>query len=496
MGTMTFQLPPDLPRHAARDLERACLAGGPDNMPWPTEQRLTPDRLSLQRLIDESGHLVAPWDVEGFGRLCGTSATLMEREPPYHLLVELARGKVNQVRGQAADWRAAGLQIVPALQQRIHDASLSFGRAVTADNGADPSADAGAALRTAYQAADELVRTYWQQVFQIRHQRQPRLDTVLSCGLGAAVPAGPPAAALAAACNGVSLSLSWHVVEAEEGAYNWAPYDALLQWAEEQHLAVSAGPLIDFTSSKLPPWLWLWERDVSGLATFMNRFVEAAVRRYRGRVRRWQLTNAANCSTVLRLGEDQLLSLTYRLAETARAVDPALEIVVGVAQPWGEYMTLADRTHSPFIFADTLIRSGLSVASLDLEIVMGVAPRGSYCRDLLEVSRLLDFYALLGVPLSVTLGYPAAEGPDPDADPDMRLDAGRWREGFMPETQAGWADAFAAVAACKPFVQGVRWTHFSDAEPHLFPHCGLVDCQGQPRPALARLRALREAHLR
>src|SRR5262249_45762483 len=149
--------------------------------------------------------------------------------------------------------------------------------------------------------------------------------------------------------------LSWHVVEGEESAYNWAPYDALLRWAEDNHLAVSAGPLIDFTSSKLPPWLWLWERDVASLATFMNRYVEAAVRRYRGRVRRWLLTNAANSSTVLRLGEDQLLSLTYRLAETARSIDPALEIVVGVAQPWGEYMTLSDRTHSPFIFADTLI---------------------------------------------------------------------------------------------------------------------------------------------
>jgi len=496
MGTMTFQLPPDLPRQAARDLERACLAGGPDNMPWPTEQRLDDGRLRLQRVIDESGHLVAPWEIEGFGRLCGTSATLMERQSPFHLLVELARGKLNQLRGHAADWRAAGLQISPDLQRLIHDASFTFGHAVTADAGVDRSPAAAEALRMAYQAADELVRTYWQQVFQIRHQRQPRLDTGLLCGLAASVPPEPLGTALAAACNGVSVPLAWNVVEAEESVYNWAPYDALLKWADEQHLAVTAGPLIDFTSSKLPPWLWLWERDVSGLATFMTRFVEAAVRRYRGRIRRWQLTNAANCSTVLRLAEEQLLSLTYRLAETARAIDPTIEVLVGIAQPWGEYMTLTDRTHSPFIFADTLIRSGLNVAALDLEVVMGVTPRGSYCRDLLEVSRLLDFYALLGVPLSVTLGYPAADGPDPDADPDMRLDAGRWRDGFTPAVQAAWADSFATLAACKPFVHSVRWTHFSDAEPHLFPHCGLVDAQGQPRPALARLRALREAHLK
>ena len=144
------------------------------------------------------------------------------------------------------------------------------------------------------------------------------------------------------------------------------------------------------------------------MAGFMCKFVEAAVRRYRHRIRRWQLTAASNSASVLSLTEDELLGLTYRLAEAARQVDPTLEIVVGVAQPWGEYMAAAERTHSPFVFADTLIRSGMNLAALDVEIVMGPTPRGSYCRDLLETSRILDLYALLGVPLRVTLGYPSA----------------------------------------------------------------------------------------
>src|SRR5256714_4421925 len=135
------------------------------------------------------------------------------------------------------------------------------------------------------------------------------------------------------------------------------------------------------------------------------------IKRYRGRVRNWQLTSASNCSSVLALGEDDLMWLTVRLVESARQADPRLEAVVGIAQPWGEYMALEDRTHSPFIFADTLIRSGLNFAALDVEIVMGVSPRGSYCRDLMDTSRLLDLYSLLGLPLRVTLGYPSAEGP-------------------------------------------------------------------------------------
>jgi hypothetical protein len=45
-------------------------------------------------------------------------------------------------------------------------------------------------------------------------------------------------------------------------------------------------------------------------------------------------------------------------------------------------------------------------------------------------------------------------------------------------------------------VQAVHWVHLSDAEPHTFPHAGLLDAGGNVKPALAALRELREKHLR
>src|SRR5207253_638289 len=123
-------------------------------------------------------------------------------------------------------------------------------------------------------------------------------------------------------------------------------------------------------------WLDKWQRDLANLARFMGRYIETTVRRYRDQIRRWQLTSAGNWGNVLGLSEDELLWLTVRLAEAAKQVDPGLELSVGIAQPWGEYMAVQERTHSPFIFADTLIRSGLNLAALDLELVMGVSPRG------------------------------------------------------------------------------------------------------------------------
>src|SRR2546421_8476136 len=157
MGTMSCLLPAGLDHDAAQQLERACVAGGPDNMPWPTETHVEPGRLVLHRDVEESGSLVAPWDVGGFGRLMGTSGTLIDRSAPYHLQVELARGKVNQLRCQAADWQMQGMYLPPALKQHILDASLAFGKAVTRANVADASPQAQVALESGYRSAEEMV---------------------------------------------------------------------------------------------------------------------------------------------------------------------------------------------------------------------------------------------------------------------------------------------------------------------------------------------------
>src|SRR5262245_56943125 len=131
MGVMSFLLPPGLSADALRELERACVAGGPDNMPWPTEARVQSGRLVVSRGVEESGTLAVPWDVDGAGRLMSSTATLMERPAPYSLPVEIARGKVNQLRCQAADWRAGGLALPPELTREVLEITFAFGRAAT-----------------------------------------------------------------------------------------------------------------------------------------------------------------------------------------------------------------------------------------------------------------------------------------------------------------------------------------------------------------------------
>src|SRR5437879_8098518 len=146
MGTMIFQVPQGLTSEAARELAHTCVAGGPDNMPWPTRVRYDSGHLTVERDVDESGYLVVPWEINGSGRLMTTTATLMERPLAYHLPVELARGKVNQARCQAADWVAGGLRISAEVDAHIRKAGALFSQAVTAANAEEKAALARAAL--------------------------------------------------------------------------------------------------------------------------------------------------------------------------------------------------------------------------------------------------------------------------------------------------------------------------------------------------------------
>ena len=496
MGSMIFDLPPDLPDDARRELERASVAGGQDGMPFPTEARLSPTRLTLHRTVEESGTLLAPWRVDGVGQLMAGSATLMERPAPYHLPLELARGKVNQVRNQAVDWATGGLVLPDALTGQMRAATVGFGRAVSRLPDPEAARLADAVLRDGYDAARQLVQTYMKQVFHVRHSRQPRLETALSCRLQAQPPAGPLGDALADAFNAVVVPLSWRTIEPTEGSFDWAAHDALVEWAVGRGLRVIGGPLVDFAGRDLPDWLWAREPDLLSRHGALADYVDRAVRRYGSTIRTWQVTAGSNCAGVLAHRDEELLWLTVRMAEAVRRVDPQLEVIVGLSQPWGDYLAEQERNQSPFLFADTLLRTGLKLTALDLEVVMGVSPRGSYCRDPLDLSRLLDLYALLGVPLHVTLGYPSAAEAPPAADPDQRAGAGWWRSGYTPEAQAEWATDFATLAVCKPFVRAVHWAHFTDAEPHHFPGCGVVDATGQPKPALHALTALRADHLK
>ena len=73
------------------------------------------------------------------------TATLAERPTPYMLAVELARGKLNDIRNQLADWMQMGLRSTPALEQALAEAQRAFVQAVTSTDQLESCAEAAQA---------------------------------------------------------------------------------------------------------------------------------------------------------------------------------------------------------------------------------------------------------------------------------------------------------------------------------------------------------------
>jgi hypothetical protein len=509
MGSMTFLLPNPVPPAAAAAVRRACFAGGYDQTPVPTRVEIDGPRLVVSRGLNESGYLLVPWPVEPFGSYVTTTATLRERPEPYSLMVELARGKLNQVRTQTAEWTDLGLRTPPDFDRALEEATRLFGTAVLTQPRADPDAvtgngllsssaesDAAAArvLEQSYVLADRLVRTYAEQVFATRHLEEGKLATRLAGRV--ARPLGAPESEYRRAFNAVQLGLVWRDVEPAESQYNWANADAIVASARAAGMPVTAGPIIDISPGMLPDWAAGWNGDLPTLAAFMCDFLETVIARYKGDVRRWIVCAGFNHTDGLGLPDDDRLRLAARLFEAASHADPELELVLSVAQPWGDYLIHDDQTISPLAFADDLIRTGLRVSAVELEVRTGCVPRGSLPRDLLDTSRVIDLFSVLGVPLEIVLSRPSSARPDPMAQLHRQEIGDAWRTGPSPDNQADWGATFAALALCKPHVCAVTWDHWNDADPHMTPAGGLIDPTGRPKPLLARLRSLRVDYLK
>ncbi len=495
MGIMQFQIPGELSAERAEGIRHTYLACGYDHSPVPTRADLMGQRLILRRDNDDSGCVNAPWEIPGAGWLMGATASLMERTAPYQFLIELARGKVNQVRSQASDWKLGGLDIPPEIDEQIRKATHTFGNAVLAIDATEANQLAEEALRQAYMAADSLVALYVERVLSYRSQLNQGFDSGLGVRLNE-----PPPSLIEDDCrltfNAVAAPMTWRTIEPLESNYHWECADGTIEWALANQMVATGGPLIDFSWYGIPDWLKPWEGDLPSLSSFMCDYIETVVSRYRDKVRRWLICSGSNCARALRLSEEDMIRLTARLVEAAWGIDPQFEVLVGLAQPWGEYLSGDYFNYSPFKFADTLLRAGLPLAGFELEWHMGVQPRGIWCRDPLEASRLLDLFSILGVPLQIGLSYPSSAEPDPQADPEQRLGQAGWWHGLTPLAQAEWAETFTGLALAKGNVIGVFWDHLSDAMPHRFPNAGLVDASGQRKAAFDRLRILRETYLR
>jgi hypothetical protein len=484
MGQMRFIIPrPD--RLVAGAEEQAYLAGG-EGIPWECHTTLTEGALVIERDTRESGYLYFPWVVAGRGLVQLSSGSLMERLKAYNLPVELARGTLNRLRNQAWMWQMAGMVIPQAFNDIMLSATSAFSLAATRqDEWAECHEHCDEAIRLGLEAGDLLTAEYAQQVLALRRNQQAPLGTLLGARLEKPLE-GDAVTTFLSACNMALVGLHWPDLEPQQGTYRWDATDQLVQWCQSQRVRLCLGPLLQMDKHSLPDWLFL-DDDYEEVQMSILSYVEAIAQRYRGKVQLWHVAARMNQEGALEYSEEQRLRLVVEAVDRLRSVDSRTPMVVSFDQPWGEAIARKDQELTPLHFADTLVRGELGLAGVGMEINYGYWPGGTLPRDPLEVSRQIDRWSQLGVPLMVFLSVPSTSVADPiarhPAKPLAHLRAG----GPNPAWQRSIAQWLLPLLVAKQSVQALVWDAWQDNAPHELPASGLYDIAGKPKPALQTL---------
>ncbi len=464
---------------------------GQDELPWYGRAYLSGNQLIVERAESDSGCTWVPWRISGRGVLLLGTSTLMERDMPYRLEVELARGTINRLRNQIATWEQLGLQVPDDLRSEVLVATRYFSRAATTEEEELSAADAQRAIAAAVDAMDRSASLYAEQAIEIRRTQSKKLTTWFGVQLGDQMPKVAVARQLLPSFNMISVPLSWRAIEASEGRRTWKHADAQIEWGKTAGMKIMGGPLLELDDRGVPDWTYLWEGDFDSLLGFMLDHVTGVVKRYRDKVHLWQVVSRMCHGRVLALTEDQRLQIAAQAITKVRELDPSTPLIASFDQPWAEYLATEQLDLAPLHFADALVRADLGLSGLGIEIVVGYHPGATPHRSPLAYSRLIDTWSLLELPLMVSLALPSSATNDSLASHKIQVLSNEASD-VTPQTQADWIERHVPLLLAKAPVQVILWNQLSDAAPHQYPHGGVFDANDHPKPALESLRKIRQ----
>ncbi len=490
MGSMRFVSPSG--SLLEESVEQAYMAGY-DRIPWRVRLQQVDAEIVVERENSDSGNLYIPWDVDGYGRLTLATASLMERGEAYSLPIELARGKLSQLRNQMSEWELSGVEIPDHVRQIASEAMNRFALATCRQQDETAATQAaGDTLRLSLDAAHAMAEAYSSQALANLRTRQPSGPVpFLGASLGATLLDESTSSEFLETFNATCIPLVWREIEATQGNFYWDIADKQVEWCRRHGLKVCAGPLLIFGPWQLPEWISDFDSDFDGMVACVTNYIQAVAGRYRESVDTWICAARMNTAEGLSFSEHERIRLTARAVEVTQSMAPNAERLVSFDQPWGEYLSRSTADFSPLHFADALVRARLGLTGLAIEMNVGYQQGGTPSRDPLDTSRLLDYWSMLGVPVYPTLTVPGSG----EADPLARRHTSVQISDCSTSSQAEWIDRFVPLLLAKPFVRGVLWNQLRDSEPHDFPHGGLFDARRQPKTALERLGAIRRTHL-
>ena len=225
MGVMRFVFdPPELFDQYA-ELRRGYITGL-DGRVHPTRIETEGSVVSFRRQSSDSGKVHLPYPVDGHGRPVLTTASLPEREQPYILALELLRGKLSDIRDQAAAWEQVRMTIPDEFRTLAKTAFQKFAHAcLVQEFPVAATREAREGLSAICEAANVLMDAYVQQRSASLRVTQGSPPTLVGCTLDRGLLQSPSQATVTSAITSAIVPIEWSRIEPTEGEGQWQEAD-------------------------------------------------------------------------------------------------------------------------------------------------------------------------------------------------------------------------------------------------------------------------------
>ncbi|MBN1341878.1 MAG: endo-1,4-beta-xylanase [Phycisphaerae bacterium] len=470
---------------------------GSDGVPLLAEIGFKDGQIVCSKRPQGPAGLSLLWQVKGFGKLMLETTRLPDEDACYNLNVELARSRLLRIAQKREDWGLFDLSEIPELEAGLDKSRDLFVESLKAE---DPAAASKLADQSLLLSCDigEKLSLYHADAFMARRRQSASFSRrTFGCAVDLLTVSEGYQRRLLEGFDFLQIPIVWRRVEPKEQEFNWGQLDAWVEWLTKHRVPIKAAPLVAFNEGNVPDWLYIWEHDFETVRDLVYDHINRVAERYGNYVHSWEVISAIHAENCFNFNFEQLMELTRMAATLTKQLSPRSTTIVNLIAPWGEYYARNQRTIPPMLYADMAVQSGINFDAFGLQFFFGVPKDGMYVRDLLQISSMVDRFALLGKPLHITaVQVPSTTTADEwDAwGGNLSVeDAGFWHAAWTEELQARWLRDFIRIALSRPFVESVAWRDLADYEGHYLPHGGLLNRDLSPKKAYAELLRIRRS---
>jgi len=494
MTTLRFRYPKDL---LSQPLVHRTFFAGWGRIPAPTQIVVDEDILSVSSEMTGSGTVHFPWPSKRLGLTFLATETLCERERPYHLVKELVRGQLGRTIRRFVDLVYYGFKPSDKLRRSIRLEVASFAVLATTDE-TSPEMNklTKASLERLVQLSFTLSDLFLEQSLAFRKRQTPLFPIHL--GINLDIPPSengvngfePHANRLKDLFHLVNSTPTWRELEPEPDVYRWELFDQRINLLRNHGFCTVGGPILQFDDCSVPKWVLPQITEGDLFERFALKYVDTFLEHFAEKVELWVLSSKINSHQMTNCPMSRLMELTRQVARVFGNHGLKQPGIVGIDQPWGDYLLHKEAPYAPFHIAEELADIP-ELGGILLDVNIGLSSKCSYPRDPLAFSAMIDQWSFFGKQLYFSLGIPSELGTNPDFPDEYVGLSFDWSR----KTQQEWVHRCIPILFSKRSVIGIFWNRLEDSEFSEFANYGLLDAFGRMKPAWRKLATLRGTYL-